>query len=54
MNDLRAFELYLMSQMRGQSKIDSTLVSIGISADSLREAAGRMKSAGGFFRPHGA
>jgi hypothetical protein len=49
MTDLRAFELYLMAHMRGQSKVDSTLVSLGISAGSLREAAGHMKFAVGFF-----
>jgi hypothetical protein len=49
MNGLTAFELYLMSLMRGQAKIAPALGSLGISADSMREAADRMEHVAGFL-----
>jgi hypothetical protein len=50
MTDERAFELYLMSQMRGEAAIAAALTSLGSTPEALRGAAERMAQEVGFDR----
>lgn len=49
MIDQHAFELYLMTLMRGSARIDSALLSLGISCDSMRAVARHVASCAGFL-----
>jgi hypothetical protein len=49
MTDLVAFELYLMTHMRGQASIDAALAALGLSNDSMDEAKERVAPSVGFF-----
>jgi hypothetical protein len=49
MIDARAFELYLMSLMRGNAAIESTLDSLGLDAGSLRAATVNVETTAGFL-----
>jgi hypothetical protein len=49
MKDLVAFELYLMSHMRGRAAIDAALASLGLSIENIAEAENRVVPTMGFF-----